>query len=98
MHLYISLITDVYSHKIVGYHVAETLEAVDSIQALKMAPSAYLGVNSHFPMVHNSDETFSIAVNNISKGYKCKICGCNYTRSYASFHSLFVEVKSCFSY
>jgi len=36
-HLYISFITDAFSHKIVGYHIAETLEAVESIKALKMA-------------------------------------------------------------
>jgi len=38
-HLYISFITDAYSHKIVGYHVGETLEAIESVQALKMALS-----------------------------------------------------------
>ncbi|MEX2396858.1 MAG: IS3 family transposase, partial [Balneolales bacterium] len=37
--LYISLITDAYSHKVVGYQVAETLEAIESIQALEMALS-----------------------------------------------------------
>jgi putative transposase len=36
-HLYISLITDAYSHKVVGYHLADTLEAIETIQALKMA-------------------------------------------------------------
>lgn len=36
-HVYISLITDAYSHKIVGYQVARTLEAIESIQALQMA-------------------------------------------------------------
>lgn len=35
--LYISLITDVYSHKIVGYNMAKTLEAVHATKALKMA-------------------------------------------------------------
>lgn len=36
-YVYISFITDAYSHKIVGFHVAETLEAIESLQALKMA-------------------------------------------------------------
>ena len=35
--LYISFITDAYSHKIVGYHVAPTLETIETLQALKMA-------------------------------------------------------------
>jgi transposase InsO family protein len=35
--VYISLITDAYSRKIVGYHVADNLLAVSSAEALKMA-------------------------------------------------------------
>jgi putative transposase len=34
---YISFITDAYSRKIVGYHAADTLEAIHTIKALKMA-------------------------------------------------------------
>jgi transposase InsO family protein len=41
-HVYISFITDAYSHKIVGYHVAPTLETVESVKALKMALSGFL--------------------------------------------------------
>ncbi|MFM7014857.1 MAG: IS3 family transposase [Bacteroidota bacterium] len=53
-HLYISLITDAYSHQIVGYHVAETLETIESIQALNMALSTIknaIGLN----LIHHSD-------------------------------------------
>jgi len=53
-HLYISFITDAYSHRIVGYHVAETLETIESIQALQMALSA-LGAESHLNLTHHSD-------------------------------------------
>ena len=42
-HLYISLITDTYSRKIVDYHVAETMEAIQSIEALQMALAALDG-------------------------------------------------------
>ena len=35
--LYISFITDVFSHKIVGYYLSESLEAESSIHALQMA-------------------------------------------------------------
>lgn len=52
--LYISLITDAYSRQIVGHHVAYTLAAVESAQALKMALSA-LGAESHFQLTHHSD-------------------------------------------
>jgi putative transposase len=53
-HVYISFITDAYSHKIIGYHVAETLETIESIQALKMALSG-LKPESHFLPIHHSD-------------------------------------------
>jgi len=55
-HVYISFITDAYSHKVVGYHVAETLEAVESVQALKMALSGlFLEPDGHFQLIHHSD-------------------------------------------
>lgn len=38
--VYISFITDAYSRKIIGYHVAETLEATHTLSALKMALDA----------------------------------------------------------
>jgi transposase InsO family protein len=53
-HLYISFITDAYSHKIVGYQVAETMEAIESIKALQMALSG-LGPESHLNLTHHSD-------------------------------------------
>lgn len=36
-HLYLSLITDACSHRIMGYHLADTLEAVHCTSALRMA-------------------------------------------------------------
>ena len=54
-HLYISFITDAYSHKIVGWHVAETLEAIESIAALRKALSAFKGAESLFSLTHHSD-------------------------------------------
>jgi transposase InsO family protein len=53
-HLYISFITDAYSHKIVGYHVAETMEAIESVRALQMALST-LGAESLLQLIHHSD-------------------------------------------
>lgn len=53
-HIYISFVTDAFSHKIVGYQVAETMEAVESIQALKMSLSA-LRAEPHFQLTHHSD-------------------------------------------
>ncbi len=54
-HLYISLITDAYSRKIVGYHVAETLEAIQSVEALQMALAALGGAAVPLQLTHHSD-------------------------------------------
>lgn len=35
--VYISFVTDAYSKKIVGYHVADTMEAIHTVSALEMA-------------------------------------------------------------
>lgn len=67
-HLYISFITDAYSHKIVGYHVAETLETIESLQALKMALSGLLnGPESHFQLTHHSDRGIQYCSNSYVK-------------------------------
>jgi transposase InsO family protein len=53
-HLYISFITDVYSHKIVGYQVSETMEAIATIYALQMALSG-LGAENQLNLIHHID-------------------------------------------
>lgn len=52
-HYYISFITDAYSRKIVGYHVADNMEAVESLAALKMALKT-LKTNAN-GLIHHSD-------------------------------------------
>jgi len=52
-YLYISLITDAYSHMIVGYQLAETLKAIESIKALKMAIKNL--VKPAKKLIHHSD-------------------------------------------
>lgn len=52
-HLYISFITDAFSHKIVGYHIAETLEAIESIKALNMALKQLK--SKEYQLIHHSD-------------------------------------------
>ena len=55
-HVYISFITDAFSHKVVGYHVAQTMETVETIRALKMALSGlFEEPESHFKLIHHSD-------------------------------------------
>ena len=55
---YLHLITDAYSHKIVGWSLAQTLKAAISIEALKMAIGqavAMSGTESLKQLVHHSD-------------------------------------------
>jgi transposase InsO family protein len=54
--VYISFITDAYSRKIVGYNVAQTMEAVETKEALKMAISGLIkGPDCNFQLTHHSD-------------------------------------------
>ena len=53
-HLYISFITDAWSHKIVGYHVAETMEAIESVAALKIALKG-IEREKEINLIHHSD-------------------------------------------
>jgi transposase InsO family protein len=54
--VYISFITDAYSRKIVGSHVAQTLEAVETMEALKIRISGLrMGPDCHFQLTHHSD-------------------------------------------
>lgn len=52
-HCYISFITDAYSRKIVGYHVANTMEAIESVTALKMAIKSLKKDGTN--LIHHSD-------------------------------------------
>lgn len=51
-YLYLALITDVYSRKIVGWHVGDTLEAVGCVRALEGALKELPG---HCKPIHHSD-------------------------------------------
>lgn len=50
--LYISFITDAYSHKIVGHNLAQTLEAVESLKSLAMALKGNTELDN---LIHHSD-------------------------------------------
>ena len=50
--VYLSLVTDAYSRKIVGWHVHASLQAEEVSKALEMAVR---GRKTHLPLVHHSD-------------------------------------------
>lgn len=51
---YLSLITDAYSRKIIGYNLHSSLSATGCVQALKMAISSLVH-SSQFELIHHSD-------------------------------------------
>lgn len=53
--LYISFITDAYSKKIVGYHLGDSLQTSETIQALEMAISNNLNKEKELELTHHSD-------------------------------------------
>ena len=72
--VYISLITDAYSRKIVGYHVADNLLAISSVEALKMALTN-MPKNSE-NLIHHSDRGIQYCSQeyvNVLQDYKVKI-------------------------
>ena len=62
--LYISFVTDAYSKMIVGYHVAETLESIETLKALQMAISY---ATSTSDLIHHSDRGIQYCSSNYVK-------------------------------
>lgn len=58
--VYLSLVTDAFSRKIVGYHVHASLQTEEVAQAFKMALRSR---QSQLPLIHHSDS------NNVCTGY-----------------------------
>lgn len=52
--IYISLVTDAFSHKVVGFHVADNLAAIETATALEMAIKE-LDVPLKHELIHHSD-------------------------------------------
>jgi putative transposase len=62
--VYLSFVTDAYSHKIIGYHLAETLDATHSVKALEMA-IASVDSARRYRTIHHSDR----GIQYCSEGY-----------------------------
>ena len=64
--VYISLITDAYSHKIIGFQVAQTLETIHSMKALQMAIAGIQKCSGH-ATIHHSDRGIQYCSNEYVK-------------------------------
>lgn len=62
---YLSLVTDAYSKKIMGYCTAENLNAENSLKALRMALKQRK--NNHMPLIHHSDRGFQYCADEYQK-------------------------------
>ena len=62
---YLSLVTDAYSKKIMGYYVAENLDSQSSLKALKMALKQR--IQNTTPLIHHSDRGLQYCSNEYQK-------------------------------
>lgn len=67
--LYLALLTDKWSRKIVGYHCGDTLEAVGCVQALQMA-LAELPAGAH--PIHHSDQGSQYCSHEYTQGLQAR--------------------------
>jgi putative transposase len=66
-HLYISLVTDAYSRKVLGYNVADTMEAIESVAALQMALEGIGDAATTRQLIHHSDRGIQYCSNRYVK-------------------------------
>ncbi|MFV5686989.1 IS3 family transposase, partial [Flavobacterium sp. GB2R13] len=62
---YLSLVTDAYSKKIMGYYVADNMNTESSLKALKMALKHRN--NKSLPLIHHSDRGIQYCANEYQK-------------------------------
>lgn len=62
---YLSLVTDAYSKKIMGYYVADNMDTESSIQALKMAIKNRK--DNRIPLIHHSDRGIQYCADSYQK-------------------------------
>lgn len=76
-YVYISFITDVFSHKIMGYNLAGNLETINTVKALQMAIDTGLAEGKPLQgLIHHSDQGFQYCSSqyvNVLKKYGIRI-------------------------
>jgi len=85
---YLSLITDAYSRKIVGYHVHDSLHAAEVSQALKMALK---GRQGNRPLVHHSDRGIQYCSNEYQAIHQKHGLICSMTDGYDCYQNALAE-------
>lgn len=85
---YLSLVTDAYSRKIVGWHVHDSLHAEAVSQALRMALK---GRRTHQPLVHHSDRGIQYCSEDYQKIHQRHGLTCSMTDGYDCYQNALAE-------
>lgn len=85
---YLSLVTDAYSRKIVGYHVHDSLHTEGVSQALKMALK---GRHGNQPLVHHSDRGIQYCSNEYQAIHRKYGLICSMTDGYDCYQNALAE-------
>ncbi len=85
---YLSLVTDAYSRKIVGYHVHDSLHAEHVAKALKMALRRRL---TSGPLVHHSDRGIQYCSNEYQRIHRKHGLRCSMTDGYDCYQNALAE-------
>jgi transposase InsO family protein len=91
---YLSLVTDAYSRKIVGYHVPDTLQAESVSQAFKMALKTR---RSSLPLVHHSDRGSQYCSAHYQEIHRTHGLRCSMTDGYDCYQNALAERSMAFS-
>lgn len=86
--VYLSLVTDAYSRKIVGWHVHPTLQAEEVSQALRMALRAR---KTRLPLVHHSDRGVQYCSRHYQAIHARHRIACSMTDGYDCYQNALAE-------
>jgi putative transposase len=86
--VYLSLVTDAYSRKIVGWHVHASLQAEEVSQALRMA---LRGRKMHLTLVHHSDRGVQYCSNHYQELHRRHGITCSMTDGYDCYQNALAE-------
>ena len=87
--MYLSLVTDAYSKKIVGYNVSNTLEAKASLEALKMAIKTR--IYKEESLIHHSDRGLQYCSGDYQKLLTKNSIKCSMTETYDPYANAIAE-------
>lgn len=87
--MYLSLVTDAYSKKIVGYNVSNTLETKASLEALKMAIKSR--IYKAESLIHHSDRGLQYCSGDYQKILTKNAITCSMTESYDPYANATAE-------